>query len=107
MKLKSKRFTKSPRIRSEKLKDPKTAEVFQAKVGGKFAAQCILDSEIDTFANSIKEELLATTEGVLWRQRTKIQPWATNEVLDLSDQREQLRQKYISTEAGLEYRVQD
>ena len=81
--------------------------MFQAKVGGKFAAQCILDSEIDTFANSIKEELLATTEGVLWRQRTKIQPWATNEVLDLSDQREQLRQKYTSTKAGLEYRVQD
>ena len=77
--------------------------MFQAKVGGKFAALCILDSDIDTFSNSVKEGLLATTEGVLGRQRTKIQPWVTNEVLDRSDQREQLNQKYTSTEAGLEY----
>ena len=74
MKLKTKRFTKSPRIRLEKLKDPKTAEVFNAKVGEKFAALCILDSDIDTLANSLKEGLLATAEGVLGRQRMKIQP---------------------------------
>ena len=82
----------------------KTTEVFQAKVGGKFAALCILDSDIDTLANSLKEGLLATADGVLGRQRTKIQPWVTNEVLDRSDQREQLNQKYTSTEAGLEHR---
>ena len=61
----------------EKLKDPKTAEVFNAKVGEKFAALCILDSDIDTLANSLKEGLLATAEGVLGRQRMKIQPWVT------------------------------
>ena len=35
LKLKTKRFTKSPRIRFDlkKLKDPKVAEMFQAKVG--------------------------------------------------------------------------
>ena len=44
LKLKTKHFTKSPGIRFylEKLKDPKIAEVFQAKVGGKFAAFCVL-----------------------------------------------------------------
>ena len=32
-----------------------------------------------------------------------IQPWGTNEVLDLRDERRQLKQqKYTSTEAGLE-----
>ena len=36
----------------------KIAEVFQAKVGGKFAALPILDSDIDTLANSLKEGLL-------------------------------------------------
>ena len=37
--------------------------------------------------------------------RKKIQPWVTNEVLDLCDQRRQLKQqKYTSTEAGQEYR---
>ena len=65
MKLKTKRLTKSPCIRFEKLKDPKTAEVFQAKVGGKFAALYILDSEIDTLVNSLKEGLLATVEEFL------------------------------------------
>ena len=47
LKLKTKRFTKSPCIRFdlEKLKDPKIAEVFQAKIGGKCAALCVLDSE--------------------------------------------------------------
>ena len=38
----------------------------------------------------------------LGRQRKKIQPWITNETLDLCDQRRQL--KYTGTEAGLEYR---
>ena len=94
MKLKTKRFTKSPRIHFEKLKDPKIAEVLQAEVGGMFAALCILDSDTDTLANSLKKRLLATAEGVLWRQRAKIQPWVTNEVLDLSDQREQLKEKH-------------
>ena len=98
MKLKTKRFTKTPRIRFGKLKDPKTAEVCQAKVGGKFAALCTMDSDIDTLANRLKEGLLAAAEGVLWRQKTKIQPWVTNETLDLCDQREQLKQKYTSPE---------
>ena len=75
--MKTKRFTKSPRIQFEKLKDLKAAEVFQAEVGRKFAALCILDSDIDTLANRLKEELLATGEGVLGRQRMKIQPWVT------------------------------
>ena len=49
--------------------------------------------------------LLSTAEEVLGRQRKKIQPWVTNEVLDLYDQRRQLKQQqYSSTEAVLEYR---
>ena len=105
LKLKTKRFTNSPCKQFEKLKDPKIAEVFQSEVGGKFAALCILDSDIDTLANSLKERLLSIAEEVLVRQRKKIQPWVTNKVLDLCDQRRQLKQwKYTSTETGLEYR---
>ena len=63
---------KSPCIQFEKLKDPKITEVFQAEVGGKFAVLCILDSNIDTLANSLKEVLVATAKGVLGRQKTKI-----------------------------------
>ena len=55
LKLKTKRFMKSPGIRFdlEKLKDPKIAEALQAKVGGKFAALCVLDSTVDTIENSL------------------------------------------------------
>ena len=105
MKLKTKRSTKSPRIRFdlEKLKVPKIAEVLQAKVGGMFA---FLWSDVYTLANSLKEMPLSTAEEVLGRQRKKIQPWVTNEVLELCDQRRQLKQqKYTITDAGLEYSV--
>ena len=62
MKLKTKLFANSSRIRFdlEKLKDPKIAEVFQAKVGRKLAALCVLESDVDTLANSLKEVLLST-----------------------------------------------
>ena len=45
LKLKSKCFTKSPRVRfdPEKLKDPKIVQVFQDKLGGMFEALCVLD----------------------------------------------------------------
>ena len=41
-------------------------------------------------------------------RRKKIQPWVTSGVLDLCDQRRQLKQqKYTSSEAGLEYRKEN
>ena len=48
--------------------------MFQAKVGGHFSALCVLDSSVDTLANSLKEGLLSAAEEleVLWRQRKKI-----------------------------------
>ena len=50
LKLKTKRFTKNHRVRFdlETLKDPKIPEVFQVKIGGKFAVLCVLDSDADT-----------------------------------------------------------
>ena len=74
--LKTKRFTKNPRIRFdlEKLEDPKRAEVFQAKVGGQFAAVCVLDSNVDTLANRLKKALLSAAIGVLGNQRKKTLP---------------------------------
>ena len=55
-----------------------------------------------------KEGLFSTVEEILGKQRKKDQPWVTSEVLDLCDQRRQVKQqKYTSTEAGLEYRIVD
>ena len=79
--------------------------MFQANVGRKFEVLCILNSDADTLANSLKEGLLSKAKEVLGRQRKKIQSWVTNKVLNLRDQKWQLKQqKYTSTKTGLEYR---
>ena len=106
LKLKTKYVTKSPRIRFEleQLNDPKIAKVFRAKVGGKFAALYVPESDVHIPANSLKEVLLSTAEKVR-RKEKKIQPWATNEVLNMCDQRRNLKQlRYTSTEVGQGYR---
>ena len=73
LKRKTKCFMKSPRIwfDLEKPKDLKIAEVLQTKVGGKFAALCILDNDVETLTNSLKEVLLSTADKVLGRQRKR------------------------------------
>ena len=59
-----------------------------------------LYSDVGTIAS-----LVSTAEEVLGKQRKKIHPWVTNEVLDLCDQRRQLKQqKYANTETGLEHK---
>ena len=71
----------------------------------KFAALCVLDSDVDNLPDSLKEGLLSTVEEARGRQKKKFQFWVINEILDLCDHRLQLKlQKYTSTEAGLEYR---
>ena len=86
----------------------KIMEVFQARVGGKFAALCTNNSNVDIYTNSLKEGLLSTAEKVIRRWEKKIQPWFTNQVPDLYDQRWQLKQqKYTSTEAEQEYRKRE
>jgi hypothetical protein len=57
------------------MKDPVLAEVFQAPIGGKFAALNILDNHIDTITNNIRagsredpvggaQDMLRTSRGV-------------------------------------------
>ena len=46
-----------------------------------------LYSDVGTIAS-----LVSTADEVLGKQRKKIQPWVTNEVLDLCDQRRVLKQ---------------
>ena len=76
----------------EKVKDPYLAEVFQARVGGKLATLQVLNADVDKLANNLIEVLHATAEEDLGRQRKKIQPLITNEVLDPCHQRLQLKQ---------------
>lgn len=95
LKLKLKRDSKSPRIRFnlEKLKDPEVEAVFQAQVGGRFAALATLDCDIDTLAGNIKEVLLSTAKEVLGKRRKRKQPWVTEDILDLCDERRAWKKK--------------
>ena len=108
LRLKCQRAQKSHRIRFdlEKLKDPEVEEIFQAQIGGKFAALASLDNDIDTLAGNIKEVLITTADEVLGRRKRKIKPWVTDDILNLCDERRKLRQeKYSSQEAAAQYRL--
>ena len=71
---------------------------------GTSSALRVLDSDVVTLADNLKVVVLSAAEQFLGRQKKKFQPWFTNELLDLCDQRRQLgQQKYIGTEVGLEY----
>ncbi|GFR92330.1 craniofacial development protein 2-like [Elysia marginata] len=104
LKLNSKRKAKSPRLHFdlEKLKDPNISETFRAQIGGKFAALTLIDNDVDTMANSLKEVLVSTAEEVLGRKRRTIQPWVTNEVLDLCDKRRELRKRKFGSNRAME-----
>ena len=81
-------ITKSPCIRFdlEKLKEPKTAAVFQSKVRGKFSALCFLHSDVDTLANSQKERADLNGSRGPWETEEGDSFLVKNEVLDLCGQ---------------------
>ena len=107
IRLKKKNQPNQPRIRFDldKLKDPEIVEVFQAQLGGRFAALSLLDGDIDALTNNFNETVLKTAEEVIGRQRKKHQPWTSNEILDLCDKRRALKNtKNSSPKEAKEYR---
>ena len=107
MKLKKRQKPANPRIKFdlERLEDPEIAEIFEAKIGGRFAALNILDKDINELTTSFNEGVLETAEEVVGRQRKKHKPWVTNDILDLCDERrEKKKEKYNSQEGAEEYR---
>ena len=108
LKLKTNQSNKTPRIRFnlDKLNDPEIAEIFQAQVGGKFAALATIDQDVETLANNLKEALITSAEEVIGRQRSKKQPWVTNKILELCDKRRGLKKdKNSNQEAADKYRT--
>ena len=107
IKLKKRIQAQNPRIKFnvEKLKDPQIEEVFQAKLGGRFAALTLLDDDINNLTNNFNEAIHEVAEEVLGRQRKKRQPWVTNEILDLCDKKRDLKKtKHSSPEDATQYR---
>ena len=107
VKLKKKQKPANPRIKFdlEKLDDPEVAEIFQARIGGRFAALNLLDKDINDLTTSFNEAVRETAEEVVRRQRKKHQQWVTNDILDLCDvRRERKKEKHSNPEGAERYR---
>ena len=104
MKIKLKKKYKAAQTRIkfdlEKLKDPEVAEMFQAQLGGKFAALNLVDIEINDLTDSMNEAVRETAEEVLGRHRKKHHPWVTDNILDLCDKRRALKKDKHTTPDG-------
>ena len=108
LRLKKKPQTSSPRIKFdlERLKDPAVADMFQAQLGGRFAALSVLDSDLNDLTTEFNEAVTETAKEVLGRQRKRHHPWVTNDILDLCDKRRALKKaKYNSPEGAAQYRT--
>lgn len=52
----------------DKLKNPEIVEVFQAKVGGRLSVLNVLEDDINTLTDNVKEILQETATEVLGRK---------------------------------------
>ena len=65
------------RVNLEKLKDPQVADLFEATIGGKFAALNLLEKNIDSLTENIHGALIDTVSEVLDKARKKEKRWMT------------------------------
>ena len=80
----------------EKLKYPDVTCTFQATMGGKFAPLIGLrdkDMNIDTMITTCNKTLTDAASEILWKERHSKKPWVTKDVLDLCDERRDLKKK--------------
>ena len=102
--LKKSRKPTQPRIRFdlEKLNDPTVMSAFQATIGGRFAPLATLldeDADLDSMVTHFNKAVTDTAA-----ERRKRKPWLTPEILDLSDQRRDLKKKRGEPEGAKDYR---
>ena len=110
LQLKNTNKSSHPRIKFDldKLKDPNVAADFQAVIGGKFAPLMVVDvdhSNTDEFINKFNSAVMETAEEVLGKHRPAKKPWVTQDLLDLCDQRRNLKNKKAEKEGAEKYRV--
>ena len=105
--LKNSRKPTQPRIRFdlEKLNDPTVMSAFQATTGGRFAPLATLvDEDVDLDSMVTNKAVTDTATELLGKQRRKRKPWVTPEILDLCDQRRDLKKKRGEPEGAKDYR---
>ena len=108
VRLKMTRKPNQPRLRFdlEKLRNPDVVCTFQATIGGKFAPLIGLsdeDMDMDTMITTYNTAVTDAASEILGKERRRKKPWVTKDVLDLCDERSDLKKKRY--EAGAkEYR---
>ena len=107
--LKNSRKPSQPRIRFdlEKLNDPTVMSAFQATIGGRFAPLATLvdeDADLDAMVTHFNKAVTDTAAELLGKQRRKRKPLVTPEILDLCDQRRNLKKKRREPEGAKDYR---
>ena len=107
--LKNSRKPTQPRIRFdlEKLNDPTVMSAFRATIGGRFAPLATLvdeDADLDSMVTHFNKAVTDTAAELLGKQRRKRKPWVTPEILDLCDQKRDLKKKRGEPEGAKDYR---
>ena len=103
--LKNSRKPTQPRIRFdlEKLNDPTLMSAFRALIGGRFAPLATLVDE-DADLDSMVTHFNKAANELPGKQRRKRNPWVNPEILDLCDQRRDLKKKRGELEGAKDYR---
>ena len=80
---------------------------FQATIGGKFAPLIGLsdeDMDMDTMITTYNTAVTDAASEILGKERRRKKPWVTKDVLDLCDERRDLKKKRCEAEGAKEYR---
>ena len=109
VRLKMARKPNQPRLRFdlEKLRNADVACTFQATIGGKFAPLIGLsdeDMDMDTMITTYNTAVTEAASEILGKERRRKKPWVTKDVLDLCDERRDLKKKWYEAEGAKEYR---
>ena len=109
VRLKKARKPNQPRLRFDigKLRDPAVACTFQATIGGRFAPLIGLsdkDMDIDTMMTTYNTAVTDAASEILGKERRRKKPWVTKDVLDLCDERGDLKKKRYEAEGTKQYR---
>ena len=107
--LKKARKPNQPRLRFdlEKLRVPGVACTFQATIGGKFALLLGLrngDMDINATITTINTAVTNAAIEILVKERRRKKPWVTKDILDLCDERRDLKKKRYEAEGAQLFR---
>ena len=107
--LKKARKPKQPRLRFdlENLRESDVACTFQATIGDKFApliGPSDEDMDMDTTITTYNTAVTDAASEILGKECRRKKPWVTKDVLDLCDERRDLKKKRYGAEGAKDYR---